>query len=380
MSFVLGTLFVRKKNKLQRRRSNKRWIFALVVVVLFFGLIEGALRGIKFRYDPFMDAATWWVRFDGNPIFIADPILFWRLKPNANAELDPNSPATHRINSEGFRDSDFAKNKSPGEFRVITMGDSCTFGDGVADWETFANVLEKNLALAMPDKKVTIINAGVPGYTSYQVLTYLQEDLLQLKPDVVTVYVGLNDNVPATNSVPDANRRPKGTFLYSTFRAARTFRFVQALEYLVAKHVRPIRQKVESTEEGHHTFRVPFTNYVENLCKIKKLGDEHGFKVIIMTLPHTFKDESERNPFIRKAALQCSIPMIDLWHKMKTLQNQGESLYEPDGGHPNTLGHKRIAQFVQEKIAQMGKSPQPKPNPLPVTNESENIPGGSANQ
>lgn len=350
------------------------------MLVLFFGLTEVGLRILKFRYEPFMDAATWWVRFEGNPIFIADPFLFWRLKPNANADLDPNSPATHRINSTGFRDNEFNKQKAPNEFRIITMGDSCTFGDGVADWETFANVLEKNLTSAISDRKVTVINAGVPGYTTYQLLTYLEDDILSLKPDVVTVYVGLNDNVPAKNSVPDANRRPKGKLLYSTFGTFRKFHFVQALEYLINKHVRPIREKVVSTKEGHHTFRVPFDAYVENLCKIKQIGDKYGFEVIVMTLPHTFKDESERNPYIRNAVQQCSIPMIDLWHKMKTLQNQGESLYEPDGGHPNTLGHRRIAHFIQQKLSQMGKAPPPKPLAALGSDGSDQHPAGLASQ
>lgn len=308
---------------------------------------------VGFKYEPFMDAATWWVRFDGNPIFRADPVLFWRLRPFANDDLDPKSRDTQATNSMGFRNEEFDRKKQPGEFRVITMGDSCTFGDGVANWEAYGPVLEKRLSKAMPDRKVTVINAGVPGYTTYQVLAYLKNELLDLKPDVVTLYVGLNDNIPATKAIPDSHRSPKSQTLYTTFYFLHNLRSVQMMEFLVYKYIKPIRTKVISTDPDHHPFRVPFDEYMDNLCKIKKLGDENGFLTIVMTLPHKFTNESERNAKIRSASEKCNIPLLDLWYAMKDFQNRGDQLYCADGGHPNQLGQAAIAYEIHRKLAEM---------------------------
>lgn len=352
-------LSVKRKSKARRKRGRKKWLFALVAVLLFFAIVEAALLIAGFRWEPFMEDPDWWKRFKGQPIYQADPYLFWRLKPLANTELDPDNPATHRINSMGFRSEEFNPAKEPNELRIITMGDSCTFGDGVANWETFTKVLLDRLVAQNPGRKITAINAGVPGYTSYQVLTYLEQELLKLQPDLVTVYVGFNDNIPAHDEIPDANRAPSNLTLYTTLSFIRKLRTVQFVGSLVAKYIRPIKQAVPSEKEGHSTFRVPFKDYVANLCRIKELGDKNGFKVIIMTLPHVPFDESERNPYIRKASGSCSIPMIDLWFAMKTLQLKDVNLFEPDGGHPNTLGHKYIAQFIHRKMGEMGMVPAP---------------------
>ena len=322
-----------------------------------------------FRFEPYMDAATWWVRFDGNPIFIADPLLFWKLRPFANSDLDPNSEDTQYVNSLGYRDDEFNPKKEKGELRIITTGDSCTFGDGVGNWQSYGNILEKSLQSQMPDRKVTVINAGVPGYTSYQILTQLKEELIKLKPDVVTLYVGLNDNIPANDSIPDINRAPKGALLRA-FNRIRFLRTVQGLELFVGRYLRPLRQQVVSPDPDHHTFRVPFDQYIENICAIKELGDKNGFKVIIMTLPHQFPDESERNPLIRDASSQCKIPLLDLWTLMKKRQNLGEKMYLSDGGHPNKLGHQRIAWFLQQKLAELNIAPAP-PEMQPAPTEPD---------
>ena len=360
---------MKNNNKQKKQRSRLRWLFAPVAVVLFFALIEGALALMGFRYDPFMKAPKWWVRFEGQPIYLVHPLRFWQLRPLSNATRPIESPDTQFVNSLGFRDEEFDKKKVDGELRVIALGDSCTFGDGVADWATYSNVLERNLKHDM-DRKVTVINAGVPGYTSYQCLSYLQYDLLAYKPDLVTIYVGLNDNIPADNSVPDSARKPNLPEVYAHYQSLRKLRFVQGIEYLIGKYLRPVGTQKISTKEGHNTYRVPMDEYVQNLCAIKKLGDEKGFKVIVMTIPHVFEQESERNKMVRQAAADCGIPMIDLFAELKKLQAQGENHYEADGGHPNTLGHRRIAWLIQRKMHELGMAPEP----LPITVEPSGEP------
>jgi lysophospholipase L1-like esterase len=360
---------VKRKNKAKRRQAKKRWLFSLIAVLIFFGLAEIAVRVSGFRYEPFMGAPTWWVRFEGQPIYDSDPWLFWRLRPNANAGQDPTDKNAQIINSRGFRSDEFEPAKKPGEFRVITLGDSCTFGDGVANWETYSKVLEKNLQAQRPQTPTTVINAGVPGYTSYQARTYLENELIKLKPDVVTIYVGLNDNIPAARSIPDANRRPNSKLLYSTFGILRNLRLVGLNEYLVNTYIKPIKQPLISTQEGHNTFRVPFLDYIDNLCALNEFGKQHGYTLIVMTLPHTFESDHERNPHIRKAASRCQIPMIDVFKAMKVFQAAGEDLYESDGGHPNTLGQKRIAQQIQQKMGELKLVP-PYSAPMPAMQKS----------
>src|SRR5438552_2980989 len=52
--------------------------------------------------------------------------------------------------------------------RILTLGDSCTFGFRVNDADTYPARLMRACAAHAPGGRVHVLDAGVPGYTSYQ--------------------------------------------------------------------------------------------------------------------------------------------------------------------------------------------------------------------
>ena len=71
------------------------------------------------------------------------------------------------VNSLGFRGPEIAMPKTPGTFRIFAMGESSTFGwKGIRSHEeAWPALLEAKLRAAHPDRRIEVINAGVPGYT-----------------------------------------------------------------------------------------------------------------------------------------------------------------------------------------------------------------------
>lgn len=383
-------------------RGRKALFLFLPALALLVGA-ELIMRILGYRYDTItgqerwrwtdsadkvaqpidQDEAFWWKRFYANPIYERDPVLFWRLKPFAKSDLNTESRDAQTINGQGFRDDKFEKRKAAGELRIIALGDSCTFGDGVANWETYANVLEDLLRRAAPARPAQVINAGVPGYTSYQIRAYLTRELLDYQPDLVLVYVGLNDHIPAVDRLTDAERGRVDAFTFTAQRFLDHFRIYQFLKSRVKKNLGAARRepppapldKAALEEQEGHVFRVPGKQYMDNLIAIKKLGDAQGFQTIVMTLPHQFTDESEINPLVRKAASEGGIPLLDLFKTMRRHQAQGESLYGADGGHPNALGHRRIAEALYGKLVELGMAPPEMPQLPPL----ETAPAGQGN-
>ena len=110
-----------------------------------------------------------------------------------------NSPSTTAVYGEaefrfdvnhnelGFRGPEVSPEKSPGKLRVLMLGDSFTYGIGVADSETFSARLE---AL---DPRLEVLNSGVNGYGTAQELLLLRDQGLALHPDVVMVVFFWND-------------------------------------------------------------------------------------------------------------------------------------------------------------------------------------------
>lgn len=80
---------------------------------------------------------------------------------------------TAYINSRGFKDSHFNGKKEPHEITFLLLGDSCAFGrhgNAYTDQNKISPaILEERLAKNL-NKEVNIINTGVPGYSSHEVL------------------------------------------------------------------------------------------------------------------------------------------------------------------------------------------------------------------
>lgn len=67
------------------------------------------------------------------------------------------------INSFGFRGREITEKKPPGVVRIMVLGDSYTFGDGVDDEDTLPWALEDMLNERDAGVRYEVINAGVMG-------------------------------------------------------------------------------------------------------------------------------------------------------------------------------------------------------------------------
>ena len=107
-----------------------------------------------------------------------------------------------RHNSEGFRDAEHDKENRGGRFRILTVGDSFTWGHGVENDQVYMKVLEQI------EPRVETINMGGPGGDPPSELKVYLSRGLEYEHDVVLMgfYVG-NDvvtRVPVPNQSPPA--------------------------------------------------------------------------------------------------------------------------------------------------------------------------------
>jgi hypothetical protein len=126
---------------------------------------------------------------------VPDPLLGWRPKPGIRTRsVRPDSyDVTVTINPQGLRGARPAQHeKAPGVTRVAVFGCSQTFGSGVEDDETFS----ARLAAALPT--VEVLNFGVHGYGTDQMLLRWEQEGAAYAPDVVVLafaYYHLDRNV-----------------------------------------------------------------------------------------------------------------------------------------------------------------------------------------
>jgi len=141
---------------------------------------------------------------EGLLAFFLPPPIAWRTPqerydnhPTRLHVLRPNQKAfTHdkplRINALGLRGDEVEISKPPGRFRIVVMGDSITFGNGVRDDETYSVQLGRKLHEA-GFRGAEVINAGIPGYDTWQEALLLEEVVLSLSPDLILLAFYEND-------------------------------------------------------------------------------------------------------------------------------------------------------------------------------------------
>lgn len=86
--------------------------------------------------------------------------------------------------------------------RIVFAGDSVTdmgraypVAEGLGDslGHGYVRVVENFLAAWYPERKLRVTNAGISGNTSRDLLARFQQDVVALKPDWVSICIGIND-------------------------------------------------------------------------------------------------------------------------------------------------------------------------------------------
>ena len=150
-----------------------------------------------------------------------DTLLDWsgqhgiRLRPNVAATIQHHMLSQRDIlietNSLGLRHPELPP-KSSDQYRVLVMGDSITLGDYLPREQTYPYILEKRLSKRAQD--VHVINAGLPGASSFDEYYHYLEIKDAVQPDLVLVGMYLND---AQNSHKFYSRALAAPFSSSRF-------------------------------------------------------------------------------------------------------------------------------------------------------------------
>jgi lysophospholipase L1-like esterase len=118
------------------------------------------------------------------------------LKPSTIATLESAEyRVQYFINSLGFRDYEFTKEKNSDVLRIAVVGDSITFGTGVELEQTFSKVLERRLNLRpeLSDWKIEVLNLGVGAASAGQNFLRIKYDALTFEPDLILYAYYAND-------------------------------------------------------------------------------------------------------------------------------------------------------------------------------------------
>lgn len=182
------------------------------------------------------------------------------------------------INGHGFRGEEYQNEKYAGIVRIITLGASSTFGYFNRDNETYPYYLELYLNNdgCSNGTSFEVINLGIPHLRSNEIFNLFLAEGVQLSPDVVTFYEGINDSGASAKNSFRAKARDV-PLLRRQLHWIRTHLVSAALihKYIDSSKRRFPSKEVDARLEGRSS------QFLGNLNHLNELSKKQGFLFIV---------------------------------------------------------------------------------------------------
>jgi hypothetical protein len=276
-----------------------------------------------FKFQPY---ATFELNYDSNP----------------TGYFNERNGLVYHTNRFGLRGLDFTLKKDPGVTRILILGDSFVFGEGVRFEHTTGEHLER-LLNARGQERFEVINAGLPGWDTTREIAFLEHKGIEFEPDIVLVGYVLND---AASGV-DLWENVLQTYQK---RALRRSYFISYLYGLFARHTLT-RAYIDEMAE---TARDPESLERHSLCELsrgRKLAEQMGARFVVYIYPLIY-DLSDSHPFtdlhtiIVDYCQKHGIEVLDLLPHYKGHEAEALWAHPHSDPHPNSLGHEIAAEAL----------------------------------
>lgn len=245
-----------------------------------------------------------------------DPIAYVALKKNSTcyyARSGKEYTAKTTTNNLGYREENpINLIKKSGTKRVVFIGDSFTFGQGVKTADAFPNITE--IQLNQMIKNVETINAGIIGVGAEWYYLTLKEKITPLKPDIVVVGLYLGNDLSDIDYFKwtelDQNGLPKKITTEYEFidadgsRRLTTTPLRYRIPFLRDSHlVIFVANKFLGSSPSGNTEDIAFSGspcYLNPECNdsagqekkieqlvvgVKKIAKQHNFRLVIVLIP-----------------------------------------------------------------------------------------------
>lgn len=308
--------------------------------------------------------------------------LFWTLKPNTIAK-EANDVTVH-INAQGFRGKNLEP-KQANEYRILSLGESTTFGAGVEDNETYSYLLGEYLSDTLNDTYVNVLNCGFSAYSSFQGVKYLELYGLSYQPDMVLVYFEVNDYLPSTlrsYGFDETKAYLTDKQLYESKFNSLATKIITSSKFLTFLHYRyaafrlrqldkkdlpnpltnvgiegenPTAGRLAKEENGkleragfkedNFGQRVSETERLENLQSFKRICEEHNIELVI--IHPSYANSSPHQCVLTKFCSEEGVKIFEAFPSLHPNLLEPYQLYWDDA-HPTAQGHQGLAEDLAQ--------------------------------
>jgi lysophospholipase L1-like esterase len=308
--------------------------------------------------------------FDSNP-YEPHGSIHHVHKPSFEGRWDGTWYQTNSLRMRGAElDLDFAED----EFRVVCVGDSCTFGKGVVEAASWPRQLEQELTVHAGGRyRPKVANIGVNGYSGQSYMRLFEELGPPLQPDLVVVGYNLNDFPNAIKAVDEkvfGDRKARAAVplsLRNLMGRLALYRWARGTYYEMNKD--RDWQSAESFAAGAAGDSIDSEVWQKQqgfLEKIKTDAAASGAEMVVFLFPYEsqiYMDGYDTTPIERLSEVcqRIDVPFVDLAEVFRAHAHEVDPprrlFLRGDRYHPTPEGYRLVAEEVRRVAGEKGWLP-----------------------
>lgn len=345
--------------------KRRKWIFGLLVMlgatILSLGIAEILLLVLGVNNDYRDSGVSVLIPRPGGPTELSEcghvPYATIRMQfpTNPRQYFNAGNSLDHKLNSVGWRDVEHSISKPAGTFRILGLGDSYLYGQGVKADDRCLDLLPSKLKSTWPETKFETINSGQPSYNTGQELQSLQRCGWRYSPDLVILHFVPNDIEP--NIYTD---KPKVEFFTEYSSGFLGTDWLSQHSELWALARRKIWGQIKGRayiQQSIGSFETQPEKWDQCRGAIEGIRNEcrdHDVKLLVVIFPF-FIQLNGKYPFqvihdrVNQLCAEEKIPCLDLRDKFPGYSGP-ELWVHPVDQHPNEIAHALAATAIAEFI------------------------------
>jgi lysophospholipase L1-like esterase len=295
-----------------------------------------------------------------------NPRIIYELKPHLSVIYE-GAPVT--TNSQGFRSPEMAPRRN-NSLRLVGIGDSFMFGQGVDDNEPYLQVLARRLQAQPEPPRWEVASLAVPGYNTVMEVESFKEKGLPLTPSLVVIeFVGNDLSVPNFVHSPRPVLSVRRSFLVDFVRWRTRIDWnktlwrklqVAGLQAIVIEDPEGLAQVIDpELVPPQYRHLVGWQAYRGALEELQMLAAVHGFRVLWISLAAHEGGLKEQARLIADKLGMLTLDVGPVFRRYLDRYGYGRYLGSPlsasdEDGHPSVLGHRlageAIFHFLEENL------------------------------
>ncbi|MHC4339593.1 MAG: SGNH/GDSL hydrolase family protein [Planctomycetota bacterium] len=275
---------------------------------------------------------------------------------NPRGYFDGGNAIDHDFNTAGWRDTEHAEKKPQGTYRILGLGDSFLFGQGVRFEDICLTRLARRLAArSPPGSTVEAINTGVFGFNTANERSLLRERGRAYDPDLVIVHFVPND---VERQLVLSSERPQVNFWIQHLPTSMEPDWLSQHSKLWGW----ARQRYLSHTQAQGYIESSLANYAASsakwefcraaLTEIKQICEREDCRLLIVIFPF-FYDLDDDYPFqpihddVIAHCTQTGMHVLDLLEHFRGCEGPELWVHRVDP-HPNEIAHRIAAEAMLE--------------------------------